>query len=130
MMFPDVKEQWVAALRSGAYIQGTQVLHRITGGKATYCCLGVLCDLALKAGISLGVQHAKTCECRKCTSDRVVYYAGRDDFLPDEVKDWAGLPSVNPVTDVRVRGLPATLSYWNDNGKTFLEIADIIERDF
>ena len=41
-MNPDVKAAWVAALRSGAYTQGTGMLRRDLGGKVEHCCLGVL----------------------------------------------------------------------------------------
>lgn len=41
-MSPELKAEWVAALRSGKYEQGRLYLNR--DGK--YCCLGVLCELA------------------------------------------------------------------------------------
>lgn len=37
------REQWVAALRSGKYVQGQ---NRLRSRHNTYCCLGVFCDLA------------------------------------------------------------------------------------
>lgn len=40
-MSEDLKDRWVAALRSGKYEQGTGQLR--LGG--TFCCLGVLCDV-------------------------------------------------------------------------------------
>ena len=43
-MDPALKAQWVAALRSGQYTQGTGFLKR-TAGSTTYCCLGVLCEI-------------------------------------------------------------------------------------
>ena len=42
MMNPEVKAKWVAALRSGEYEQGTEMLRP---GENTYCCLGVLADV-------------------------------------------------------------------------------------
>ena len=41
-MNPEIKDRWVAALRSGEYKQGTGRLRRVND---TFCCLGVLCDL-------------------------------------------------------------------------------------
>lgn len=41
-MKADLKEKWVAALRSGNYKQGKNVLKR----NGAYCCLGVLCEVA------------------------------------------------------------------------------------
>lgn len=40
---PELKAQWVAALRSGEYKQGHGELR--TNGGTRYCCLGVLTDL-------------------------------------------------------------------------------------
>lgn len=35
----ELKEKWMAALRSGEYEQGRDILH---DGKGAYCCMGVL----------------------------------------------------------------------------------------
>lgn len=108
-----VKELWVAALRSGKYIQSYNRLRSPSG----YCCLGVLCDIAAsKTEVGGWV----------LTSNGWVFntdddYA--DDTLPDEVVEWAGLVDGNPDTS------EFTLAYNNDHGKSFLEIADIIERE-
>lgn len=122
-MNPEIKEQWVAALRSGEYQQGYGVLHRKVDGNDMYCCLGILCEVARQSGLNLRIQSHE--------GNSVVSYDGYDDFLPASVKDWAGLESPNPGTQVPVEGLVnmATLSYLNDNGKNFSDIADIIERD-
>lgn len=41
-MDAELKAKWVAALRSGAYEQGTRQLVSLNGQR--YCCLGVLLD--------------------------------------------------------------------------------------
>lgn len=41
-MNKQLKEKWIAALRSGEYEQGRNYLRTGTG---KYCCLGVLCNL-------------------------------------------------------------------------------------
>ena len=41
-MNQEIKQKWVEALRSGKYKQTTYVLRR----EDSYCCLGVLCDIA------------------------------------------------------------------------------------
>ena len=42
----DVKDAWVAALRSGEYAQGTETLrHPLEENYTEYCCLGVLADV-------------------------------------------------------------------------------------
>jgi hypothetical protein len=42
MMDAELKQKWIAALRSGKYPQGTGYLQTADG----FCCLGVLCDVA------------------------------------------------------------------------------------
>lgn len=39
---PEFKARWIAALRSGDYLQTKEVMHDGTG----YCCLGVACVVA------------------------------------------------------------------------------------
>lgn len=51
---PEVKAKWLAALRSGDYRQGQGLLHQISDGQHSFCCLGVLCDLAEKEGVIAG----------------------------------------------------------------------------
>ena len=48
-MNPQIKAQWVADLRSGQYEQGNGYLN--ADGKL--CCLGVLCEQAVKAGVPI-----------------------------------------------------------------------------
>jgi hypothetical protein len=48
-MKAELKQLWVAALRSGKYAQGKSYLRV----KNEYCCLGVLCDLMEPKGWSL-----------------------------------------------------------------------------
>lgn len=46
-MIADIKHAWVAALRSGQYIQGHNRLKYVIRdtGVTEHCCLGVLCDI-------------------------------------------------------------------------------------
>lgn len=96
-------KKWVEALRSGAYKQGRARLKY----RNTFCGLGVLCDLAEKAGVP-------------DAWPRVMKTA----LLPKAVCDWAGLKS-SPIM-VSVSGY-AVLANHNDDGMSFSEIADIIE---
>lgn len=118
-MNPEIKEQWVAALRSGDYPQGTGHLNY----DGEFCCLGVLCELAAKAGV-VG----------RTTNDSGIHVqygdslAGEDEEFPsDPILDWAELSTGNPVlSDGHHLKLPA--SVWNDDeGASFAEIADMIE---
>jgi hypothetical protein len=112
-MNPEIKASWVEALRSEEYKQGANALHR----NGTFCCLGVLCDLAEKAGVV-------TSE----IVETIVYYRSVKDtqdsngyLLPQAVREWAELSSVTPSVGSE------ELCVLNDNGASFKHIADLIE---
>ncbi len=116
-MNEEIKAKWIAALRSGEYRQGAGALRRVasTEDEDRYCCLGVLCDLAEKAGV-LTVEKTQFGGYR---------YQGESGLLPDTVQTWANLDTSNPdVYKGSTRGLLAEL---NDDGVPFSEIADMIE---
>lgn len=119
-MNPEIKAQWDAALRSGEY-QQTQGWLRTDEG---YCCLGVLTDLAVKAGIGEWVE---------VRDDRFGFVARVDPsigapemgVLPLAVQQWAGLHSDTP--QVVNRGYRPPLTVLNDEyGDSFNDIADLI----
>lgn len=121
-MNKEIKAQWLTALRSGEYKQGSGFL-RIVGQNGTenrFCCLGVLCDLAVKAGVT------------EVLTERYETRYGKDGdtntaVLPGHVREWAGL-------DTHAGSYGAEKSYSltgdNDGGMTFSEIADVIEKEF
>ncbi len=115
-MKPEIKEKWLAALRSGEYQQCAGALRRSDHhGNLTHCCLGVLCDLAAKDGIG------------KWEAEHFISGGYRDiGLLTGEVVEWAGTQDYNP--DVVVDDAKGSnLAMLNDNGRTFAEIADVIE---
>lgn len=130
-MNPDIKAQWVTALRSGEYVQGVGALRSLTiHGDIGYCCLGVLCELAETADIVSRVEHAEDIW--------ATYYTGTDEpgygdksVLPISVVRWAELDSTDPKLpqDLTNLGNNASLAWANDWGNlTFDQIADLIER--
>jgi len=107
-MKPEIKKLWVDALRSGEYKQGKGVLY--DGDDNSYCCIGVLCRLAELAGVPM-------------SKDYFVYPVE----LPEiEIAEWAGLKTLNCNEFVQLEG-NTRLAVLNDRGKSFSEIADIIE---
>jgi hypothetical protein len=123
-MKPEIKAQWLADLRSDKF---PQINGRLSDGEG-YCCLGVLCEQAVKAGV---VTKTKT-------AYGAVY--GNDDsrseaVLPRAVLEWAGLEDADPTVTLVVEdedyGPEETtvgLSEANDDyGKTFRAIADLID---
>lgn len=113
MMNPDVKKQWVAALRGGEFTQGQNSLSTPTG----YCCLGVLCELAAAAGETLKRETAKG----------ATYYSDFLNTLPPDVRTWAGINVPDPRVTTSA-GQILSLSALNDSGHSFAVIADFIEQ--
>ena len=113
-MRKEIAEKWVAALRSGEYKQTSGVLANAE--RTAHCCLGVLCEIAVKDGVGLQVLHP----------DGASYtsFDGEDAHLPPRVDDWADLYSAAPVT---LRQSIVGLIHMNDNGGSFEDIADAIE---
>jgi hypothetical protein len=121
-MNKDVIRKWVDALRSGKYPQTRGALTRINFGdsKYSYCCLGVLCELASAEGVCL-----KQDELYSDSHQGFVVYNETSSTLPDAVISWAGLDSYNP----RISG--KYLSELNDVYLlSFSDIADLIEKEF
>lgn len=110
-MKQTVKRKWVSALRSGEYKQTKGKIRNGNQYGMTYCCLGVLSDLAVKAGV--------------CTQKEA--FCGNEHVLAVKVMNWAGLELPNPE-------IPhidhARISYLNDTlGYSFDKIADEIQRN-
>jgi hypothetical protein len=115
-MNSDVKALWVAALRSGKYTQEVGYLHP-SGG---YCCLGVLCEVALDNGVYLDVRVAEVSG-RRCT-----IYDTQSSDLPSTVCDWAGFWGGSPT--VVLDSGETALAVCNDKLRLdFNQIANLIE---
>lgn len=109
-------KKWVAALRSGKYNQYRGSLKN----EETFCCLGVACDLYKNEVGGSWVNRFFEVSVSESSSS----------CLPVTVRNWLGLKSDNGVYYNNSLGLAIhsrCLSSDNDRGKTFNEIADIIE---
>lgn len=124
-MNPEIKAQWVDALRSGEREQGNGALNR--DGK--FCCLGVLCDLAARAGIVSGISGigSRAHEVAYGNDYEHAREAGNALTLPQSVMNWAGLDTDNPTVGREDFSYDTAAAYLNDNGTTFLQLADLIE---
>lgn len=130
-MNPVVRDAWTAALESGDYPQGQGALYdelRCTtvdgtvSGTPTFCCLGVLCDLAARAGVIRLNENMVVYETPDGPYDR----ERCGGILPEAVARWAGLWDSDPFVTL-VDGTRASLTNCNDNrGLTFPEIAQAI----
>ena len=116
-MNPEVKAKWVEALRSGEFTQGKYALRSRWNGEVTFCCLGVLCEIAVKEEV-------------------VKKYNGDRGVLPRDVSSWAGIPRYSNKTPGSSNTVQGYLANHNDgvpyhgiNSLTFGEIADWIEEN-
>lgn len=128
------RKQWIDALRSGNYKQGTQYLHRRADN--SYCCLGVACALAgTKAEPKEVRAHRRdpaTGHVHDSTIVVTVFGANEanEAVLPADVMEWLGLLDNNPVIDFPNGDAPragTSVAELNDKGWSFDQIADAIE---
>ena len=140
---PEIKAQWVAALRSGEYQQTTEALSQVDDdGNWGYCCLGVLCELANLDGAVGDIVIANP-----LTKPAYKVYDNAYTVLPSTVYKWAvdadtvDMDYYHNEGNMRVPGSfhgagrsGFLLSELNDGSKynfvpkhTFAEIADLIE---
>lgn len=122
-MDPKIKAAWVQALRSGDYQQTFGQLQRVANADESrplgFCCLGVLCELAVAAGVinrygnpySSGVEYG-------------MEYTRSSGGLVSAVTKWANLNSTVVIIDGEGRSL-ASINDGRDF--TFAQIADLIE---
>ena len=106
----EARDKWTAALRSGKYEQGYDYLN----SNDYYCCLGVLCEVAIESGLEIEVD----------ASHPATRYDGSISILPDSVAQWAEIDRAGTI-DYR-----NNLPQYNDTGTNFNDIADIIEKEF
>lgn len=102
----ELRDKWVSALRSGKYGQITGDLY---DGENGYCCLGVLCEIGMENPWARNVDGERLAE------DGGDFYANRNIFnIPIGGSDetWS----------------QARLAKMNDDGASFAEIADYIEK--
>jgi hypothetical protein len=101
------RRKWVEALRSGEYEQAIRRLHR----EGAHCCLGVACRVAGLTDEELG-GYANLTHQRRWGKVRD-FFGLRDGFGSYNVDD----------------GYSRCLTDDNDEGKSFAQIADIIESE-
>lgn len=121
-MKKSAMKKWVKALRSGKYKQGESYLvkykmHDETGDivrELSFCCLGVLCQIN---GVNIAI--------------------GVDELLGEDTRLQVGLKTHNgqlnknyKVPNKYLEGTVSNLADLNDNGLSFKQIANIIEKNY
>lgn len=140
-MKQNIMKQWIKALRSGKYKQGTGTLKQYDSkGNAQHCCLGVLCELYNE---TMKKNKKKTLPEKIYDNDSdfshgYSRFGGKKEDLPKEVKDWAGMKNsmgefytgITYFGDYEVEKIRESLADLNDTGRKFKTIADIIEKNW
>ena len=128
-MNPEIKTRWLEALLSGKYQQGAGYLRSqdaLTETADSYCCLGVLCELAVEDGII---------ESGRDGGHSAFWYGDKPSefpgggtwskhYLPDAVSEWADIDGLGNLAKPG-----KSLADLNDTGSTFEEIAAVIEAE-
>lgn len=128
-----VIEKWVEALESGEYEQGVGTLRRTTFDGNKFCCLGVLCDIAVKEGVipeptvyDSTATYGVAREVDVYRNAVSVYRETSNSALPAAVQEWAGVDSPSPMM-----ASGSGLITLNDNaGLNFDEIAAELRETF
>lgn len=144
-MNTDVKALWLTALRSKqittkagvtrSFKQGYGKLSRVhDDGSDGLCCLGVLTELAVDAGVLPPGDLRDTGTYDGCYYEYDNGYGINTEVnvLPPAVMTWAELTDSNPAIECREapNGEDVTcLASLNDAGETFDVIADVIEAE-
>ena len=110
-----VKKAWINALRGEDYSQGKTYLR---SKDDAYCCLGVLCDLGSLGNWRLDAQRYLYESPVGCSQGGFVG-CSQAVFLSEELRKLTGLDAAAESVLIRM----------NDNGSSFSEIADWIEKN-
>jgi hypothetical protein len=156
-MHANIRDELVKRLRSGDYQQGKEKLAIKDDDGEHYCCLGVLCQMAVEAGVTKRTDLDESYWEEVDGDDVEVQavapkYGGTYDVtLPPEVALWAGIIDEGTAASMQEPGVEATfsdneglgrfgervpgkptvntLAGLNDDGVPFTEIADFIEQN-
>lgn len=116
---------WIDALRSGQYEQGSGGLRAscpcLGHHEFLYCCLGVACEVALSAGVTMPRVEPPTASSLTAYGEDCV-----TGLLPREVQDWLGLAANDP-------GLTSDVTCVRANDEldwSFNEIAGALTREY
>lgn len=123
--------EWTAELRSGEVEQGKHRLATIDDGKVKFCCLGVAENLLVKKGL-------QTCTTAEDRDHDFMMFGAEEEagVLSQFGVEYLGFDMPNPdieledFEDPEGKGLSFSLAELNDEGFTFVQIADLIDYFF
>jgi hypothetical protein len=109
-MNEQIKNEWVIALRSGEY---KQMGNGLFDGEC-YCVLGVACEL-------YRIKHPKVKWEQDADIKGMYFFMDCVGVLPQKVADWMKVDRAPKINKEFLHEL-------NDKGKSFNELADLIEK--
>lgn len=115
-MKSKIKKLWQEALRSGEYKQTKHQLRKQKGKQASFCCLGVLCNLHAQAHPKIAAENTNP--------ER---YMGCSGVLPSEVRKWAGVDT-SEGGEVLYKDRYRSLVSLNDSGVKFKTVAKLLDQ--
>lgn len=124
-MKSGIKDRWIKALESGKYKKGKSRLRVVADGEDRFCCLGVLCELAIEDGVELSLRTT-TWE-GDYGFDLSYLYDRNLGSLPDAVVEWAGM---SDNYGQFFRSGRTSLVNINDSSATFGPVIKAIEEYF
>jgi hypothetical protein len=111
-MRKEVADLWVKELRSKNWKQGRMYLEHSN----TYCVMGILANIAG----TFGIVDKRMAE----NYGKIAFFDGNMLQLPDSVVKWSGMKSELGI----MPGLKYSLIEYNDQGKSFEQLAEWIEK--
>lgn len=138
-MDKTIKARWLEALRSGEFEQsggGLRSPHKrfdtvdFTEIGASYCCLGVLCELAVQDGVVKRSDDGSAYTFpspNEWGEERTQHEAA---VLPPPVQAWAGIDNEPGSLRTMINEFASLIELNDDAGYTFAQIADVIEQQF
>jgi hypothetical protein len=123
--FTPFQLEWLAALKSGRFLQGRERLTTLVEGKHLHCCLGVACALHNELAASLKLEPLKVIE-----AFRGILYDEFSEYLPPSITERLFLISDSGHfrNKVEIEGrVYYSLASMNDGCISFAEIAAYIE---
>jgi len=119
-------QKWVDALLSGKFSQGKNALRTKEGNKDLYCCLGVLCEVAIEDGVPLEIED-NLHNSELYPKGWNISYDAEYIFPPDLVYEWIEIERFPEDDDDNDFMEYARL---NDNGRSFSYIAERIREKY
>lgn len=132
----EVQAAWADVLQNAELVQTKGLLKRTEAdGNDSYCCLGVLSEMAVTAGVIESRRRNDVCDSESCGCQKSWEFGEAETaYLPVEVGEWAFGEDAGPVynpTLIDENGLIQTATTLNDTeGYSFPQIGAAVRRTY